>query len=126
MQNQTIQQYWRLSCVTVQLVIWNLVRATFIFIRGISSVDYEGLQSTGNYGSVLRDCSKALGLNPKSSKAYYRSALALTALERLEEAVDCCVRCLVFDPQNTAVQALENKAKEAQEAKVKKEEAKKA
>ncbi|KAJ3857162.1 40S ribosomal protein S7 [Lentinula lateritia] len=56
-----------------------------------------------NYGSVLRDCSKALGQNPKSSKAYYRSAMALVALDRLEEAIDCCTRCLEFDKDNKGV-----------------------
>ncbi|KAJ7781596.1 hypothetical protein B0H16DRAFT_626423 [Mycena metata] len=57
-----------------------------------------------NYGSVLRDCSKALTMNPKSSKAFYRSALALIALARAEEALDCCDRCLAFDPDNKGVQ----------------------
>ncbi|KAH7868991.1 40S ribosomal protein S7 [Lentinula edodes] len=56
-----------------------------------------------NYGSVLRDCSKALSLNPKSLKAYYRSAMALVALDRLEEAIDCCTRCLEFDKDNKGV-----------------------
>ncbi|KAM6495667.1 40S ribosomal protein S7 [Amanita muscaria] len=45
-----------------------------------------------NYGSVLRDCSGALTINTRSSKAYFRSALALLALERVEEALDCCDR----------------------------------
>lgn len=73
-----------------------------------------------NYGSVLKDCSQALNLNPKSSKAYYRSSLALLALERFEECVDCCDRCLQHDPNN-AVTALRLKAltlKEAQDQKV--------
>ncbi|KAF8192425.1 40S ribosomal protein S7 [Pholiota molesta] len=53
-----------------------------------------------NYGSVLRDCSKALSINPKSSKAYYRSATALVNLGRYDEAEDCCARCLSYDPNN--------------------------
>lgn len=52
---------------------------------------------------MLKDCSKALQLNPKSSKAYYRSALALLALERVEEALDCCDRCIQFDPDNKGI-----------------------
>ncbi|KAJ7477070.1 hypothetical protein B0H11DRAFT_1809238, partial [Mycena galericulata] len=60
-----------------------------------------------NNGSVLRDCSKALILNPKSSKAFYRSALALVALERADEALDCCDRCLKFDPENKGVTKLQ-------------------
>ncbi|KAJ7667672.1 hypothetical protein DFH06DRAFT_1322261 [Mycena polygramma] len=63
-----------------------------------------------NNGSVLRDCSKALTLNPKSSKAFYRSAMALVALEKIEEALDCCDRCLEFDPENKGVQAVRVRA----------------
>jgi tetratricopeptide (TPR) repeat protein len=44
----------------------------------------------GNYRQVLIDCSKALKLNPKNIKAYYRSAKALYALDKIEEAIDCC------------------------------------
>ncbi|KAJ7591417.1 hypothetical protein C8J56DRAFT_935471 [Mycena floridula] len=66
-----------------------------------------------NYGSVLRDCSKALMINPKSSKAFYRSALALVALDRAEEAIDCCIRCLQNDPDNAGVKALLEKTRAA-------------
>ncbi|KAL7282463.1 hypothetical protein ACG7TL_003934 [Trametes sanguinea] len=74
-----------------------------------------------NYGSVLRDCSKAIGVNPKSSKAYYRSALALIALERYDEALDCCDRCLQFDKDNKAMQETRAKAAKLKEAKEHKE-----
>ncbi|KAI0677475.1 40S ribosomal protein S7 [Trametes maxima] len=74
-----------------------------------------------NYGSVLRDCSKAIGVNPKSSKAFYRSAMALIALERYDEALDCCDRCLDFDKGNKAVQATRDKAAKLKEAKDRKE-----
>jgi len=59
-----------------------------------------------NYGAAIRDCASALKLNPKSSKALYRSAVALKALERFEEALDSCTRCLTFDPENNGVLAL--------------------
>ncbi|KAI0693807.1 hypothetical protein BC835DRAFT_1352229 [Cytidiella melzeri] len=62
-----------------------------------------------NYRSVLTDCSKALSLNSHSSKAYYRSALALAALERYEECLDCCDRCLAFDTGNSTVATLRKK-----------------
>ncbi|KAF8211486.1 hypothetical protein K438DRAFT_1569148 [Mycena galopus ATCC 62051] len=65
-----------------------------------------------NNGSVLRDCSKALTLNPKSSKAFYRSALALIALERADEALDCCDRCLTFDLDNKGVQTARLRAQQ--------------
>jgi tetratricopeptide (TPR) repeat protein len=62
-----------------------------------------------NYGSVLRDCSKALSINPKSSKAYYRSATALVNLGRYDEAEDCCARCLSYDPNNVGVKAIQQR-----------------
>ncbi|KAJ3790684.1 40S ribosomal protein S7 [Lentinula aff. detonsa] len=74
-----------------------------------------------NYGSVLRDCSKVLSQNTKSSKAYYRSALALIALERLGEAVDCCARCLDFDKDNKGIQGVLERATKMKTAKDKKE-----
>jgi tetratricopeptide (TPR) repeat protein len=66
---------------------------------------------------VLRDCSRILTENAQSEKAYYRSAAALVALERYEEAIDCCDRCLSFSPDNDGVKALRNKAIQADEAK---------
>ncbi|KAJ7179452.1 hypothetical protein C8R46DRAFT_987205 [Mycena filopes] len=74
-----------------------------------------------NYGSVLRDCSKALTMNPKSAKAFYRSALALIALERAEEALDCCDRCLAFDPENKGVQTARSRAQQVKSDLEKKE-----
>ena len=58
---------------------------------------------TENYGKVLRDCAKCLGLNDKNVKALYRSAKALFALDRLDEALDCCDHALAVDPENKAV-----------------------
>jgi len=72
-----------------------------------------------NYGSVLKDCSKAIVLNTKASKAYYRSAMALIALERYEDALDCCERCLMFDTDNDGVIQAKTRA---QDAKAKKDE----
>ena len=70
---------------------------------------------------MLRDCSKAISINPKSSKAYYRSALALVALERYDEALDCCDRCLEFDKDNKGVQGVREKATKLKEEKERKE-----
>lgn len=66
-----------------------------------------------NFGFVLRDCSKAISINPRSSKAHYRSAVALLALERFEEALDCCTRCLDFDPSNTNIRQLLDRAQKS-------------
>ena len=60
-------------------------------------------------------------INAKSSKAHYRSALALVALERYEEAVDSCSRCLIIDPANQQVSSLKAKAEKLHDEKVKKE-----
>lgn len=59
-----------------------------------------------NYGQVLRDCSAALGLNPGSVKAFFRSAKALLSLGRYVEATDCCDHALQLDPSNTEVARL--------------------
>ncbi|KAG1813390.1 40S ribosomal protein S7 [Suillus variegatus] len=74
-----------------------------------------------NYGSVLRDCSKVLTLNTKSSKAYYRSATALFALERYEESLDCCERCLEYDPENKGVRSIRDRSAKAKAEKLRKE-----
>jgi len=71
---------------------------------------HDSSWSTENYGSVLRDCSKALTLNPRSSKAFYRSALALMALDRIDEALDCCARCLSFDVHNNGIRTVHDHA----------------
>jgi tetratricopeptide (TPR) repeat protein len=89
-----------------------------------------GKKKKENYGSVLRDCSQAIGINPKSAKAYYRSAMALIAVERFEEALDCCDRCLAFDPHNAGVtstrqRALDGKDKAERKAREREEREKK-
>ena len=68
-----------------------------------------------NYGSVLRDCATALSVNPKCIKAYYRSSLALLALERAKEALDCCVRCLEIDPENIGIKGVKERAQNLKE-----------
>lgn len=59
---------------------------------------------------MLKDCARAIQLNSQASKAYYRSALALIALERFDEALDCCDRCLAFDKENSSVKAVRERA----------------
>lgn len=58
----------------------------------------------------MRDCSKAISLNSKSSKAYYRSGSALLSLGRIEEALDCCTRCLAYDADNPGIKILQERA----------------
>lgn len=90
-------------------------------ISPLAALTNYSLPTEENYGSVLKDCSKAIALNPQSSKAYYRSANALVALERYEDAIDCCERCLQFDNSNSPMQALLETARKLKEAKERKE-----
>jgi hypothetical protein len=48
-------------------------------------------------------------VNPKNVKAYYRSASALFALDKVAEAEDACAMGLGRDPANKALQALSAK-----------------
>jgi len=68
-----------------------------------------------NYGSVLRDCSKVLSTNQGSLKALYRSALALIALQRPIEALDCCERGLRIDPDSDGLKGTQAKAQKLKE-----------
>ncbi|KAL4779698.1 hypothetical protein BJX76DRAFT_69408 [Aspergillus varians] len=53
-----------------------------------------------NYRSTTLDCAAVLRLNPKNVKAFYRSAMALYALDRIAEAEDVATRGLALDPEN--------------------------
>lgn len=61
-----------------------------------------------NYRSCWIDCAAALRLNPANVKACYRSAKALLAVDRIEEADDVCARGLALDESNKALQAVAN------------------
>ena len=56
-----------------------------------------------NYRSCWTDCAAALRLNPRNLKAYYRSAKALLAVDRIDEADDMCARGLSFDENNKSL-----------------------
>lgn len=59
-----------------------------------------------NFRSCWTDCAAALRLNPRNLKAYYRSARALLAVDRIEEADDVCARGLALDEDNAALRAV--------------------
>ena len=59
-----------------------------------------------NYRSCTIDCAGALKLNPNNVKAFYRSARALLALNKVEQARDACARGLAADEKNAALSAL--------------------
>ncbi|KAJ1949163.1 HSP70/90 co-chaperone [Linderina pennispora] len=78
-----------------------------------------------NYGKVLRDCSEALRLRPKSTKALFRSAKACLALGKYEEALECCKWGLGIDETNREIAVLQKqveKTKAEHERKIKEKE----
>ncbi|TAQ90045.1 hypothetical protein B7494_g1648 [Chlorociboria aeruginascens] len=56
-----------------------------------------------NYRSCTLDCASALRINARNVKAFYRSAKALLALDRVKEADDACARGLEIDAENQAL-----------------------
>lgn len=62
-----------------------------------------------NYRSTTLDCAQALKVNPKNVKAYYRSSMALLALDKIAEATDTVVRGLAIDPNNKSLQQVSEK-----------------
>jgi tetratricopeptide (TPR) repeat protein len=61
-----------------------------------------------NYRSCVMDCGSAIRINRTNIKAYYRSAKALLALDKIAEADDACARGLEIDSQNKALQGVAN------------------
>lgn len=59
-----------------------------------------------NHRSCWLDCNAALRLNPRNVKAWYRSAKALLAVGRIEEADDACAGGLAVDPENGPLKAV--------------------
>ncbi|KAI0203789.1 TPR-like protein [Astrocystis sublimbata] len=59
-----------------------------------------------NYRSCWLDGSAALRLNPNNIKAYYRSARAFLAVDRIAEADDACARGLAIDESNKPLKAV--------------------
>lgn len=53
-----------------------------------------------NYRSATLDCASCIRLNPRNIKAWFRSATALLAMNRIKDADECCARGLELDPSN--------------------------
>ncbi len=56
-----------------------------------------------NYGKTIEDSKKAIELNPKNIKAYYRAAKAYSALGKHTEAAEICEQGLKEEPNNKAI-----------------------
>ena len=68
-----------------------------------------------NYRSCILDCASTIRLNDRNIKAWYRSASACLALDKLAEADDACTRGLEIEQNNTALKALLVKIQKRQE-----------
>ncbi|KAI9696856.1 MAG: hypothetical protein M1820_008010 [Bogoriella megaspora] len=68
-----------------------------------------------NFRSCNFDCAATLRLNPKNSKAWYRSASACLALDKIPEAKDACSRGLQAEASNSALKALSSKVGKREE-----------
>ncbi|GME39945.1 Tetratricopeptide-like helical [Neofusicoccum parvum] len=62
-----------------------------------------------NYRSCIQDCKATLLVNPFNVKAWYRSASACLALDKIPEAEDACARGLAIDANNTPLKTLKTK-----------------
>jgi tetratricopeptide (TPR) repeat protein len=69
-------------------------------------VSLELIDCLENYRSTTLDCAAALRLNPTNIKAYYRSASALFALDKILDALDVASRGAKLDPENAALKKL--------------------
>ncbi|KAF2237365.1 TPR repeat protein-like protein [Viridothelium virens] len=65
-----------------------------------------------NYRSCTFDCAAALRINFRNVKAWYRSASACLALDKIPEASDACTSGLNVDANNSALQNLVTKIQE--------------
>ncbi|KAJ3043836.1 40S ribosomal protein [Rhizophlyctis rosea] len=77
-----------------------ILNATLLCNRAAVNLDL------GNYRKVLTDCAAALRLDLSNIKAFFRSTKALLALDRVDEALDCCDLGLSREPNNKALQSL--------------------
>ncbi|KAK9234953.1 hypothetical protein V1525DRAFT_411384 [Lipomyces kononenkoae] len=54
-----------------------------------------------NHRRVINDCAEVLKVQPRNAKAYYRSARACLAIDKIKEAQECVERGLDLEPQNS-------------------------
>jgi hypothetical protein len=89
----------------INRALCNLELRTYKVRKALSNANIR----TENYRSTTLDCAATLRLNPRNVKAYYRSCLALLALDKIPEAQDVCSRGLKLEPPNSALKAASTK-----------------
>ncbi|KAJ2858995.1 HSP70/90 co-chaperone [Coemansia erecta] len=88
----------------------NDLRLTLLINRAAVNLELQ------NYGMVLRDCSDALRIKPNTPKALYRATKACVALEKFDEADECCKWGLGLDPGNRDLLRMQKEAVDARES----------
>ncbi|KAK9466721.1 hypothetical protein V1512DRAFT_263263 [Lipomyces arxii] len=59
-----------------------------------------------NYRRVLNDCAQVLKVQPNNAKAYYRSARACLAIDKIDDAHECIERGLEIEPNSSSFKDL--------------------
>ncbi|NWV33979.1 SGTA protein, partial [Grantiella picta] len=87
---------WEFFILNLEFFILN-----FLFFSPIFLVTEAAAYSKlGNYAGAVRDCERAIGIDPNYSKAYGRMGLALSSLNKHTEAVVYYKKALELDPDN--------------------------
>ncbi|CAG8471648.1 11547_t:CDS:2 [Dentiscutata heterogama] len=77
----------------------------------------EACLTNQNHRKVLTDCAKAIKLNPQNAKAFYRSPKALYALDKFDQALDCCEHGIeILDQKAKIKEERERKEREKKES----------
>lgn len=65
-----------------------------------------------NHYAAVRDCQRAIDLDPKYGKAYGRIELAYSSIEKHKEEVNCFNKAIAIEPGNESYQSNMNLAEE--------------
>ncbi|KAA8909461.1 tetratricopeptide repeat domain-containing protein [Sphaerosporella brunnea] len=68
-----------------------------------------------NYRKCITDCREALKITPNAEKTWFRSAKALLALDKVDEAETCIANAVMLAPEHTQILDLQEKIKKRKE-----------
>jgi hypothetical protein len=68
-----------------------------------------------NYRKCITDCRDALKITPNAEKTWFRSAKALLALDKVEEAEACIANAIMLNPEHTQINELAGKIEKRKE-----------
>jgi tetratricopeptide (TPR) repeat protein len=90
----------------------------FIFPKGRLGFFFflvDRLPAKENYRKCITDCRAAIKIDPKSEKPWFRSAKALLALDKLDEARNCIDNALLLKPDHSQIKDLAEKIRKRKE-----------